>query len=151
MRSYLYHDGIKGMKWGQRRYQNADGTYTELGKKRRQKQMDKLAKKDAQEYARAKMFYGEGAGNRRKLIKATVNERSKDEYYKQAFDKYFSQQDMAKHAEKATAERNRKDAANSAKKTARGVVNFARGNKQYVGAGLFVGLTALTTAGGCAA
>jgi len=103
MRSYLYHDGIKGMKWGQRRYQNADGTYTELGKKRRQKQMDKLAKKDAQEYARAKMFYGEGAGNRRKLIKATVNERSKDEYYKQAFDKYFSQQDMAKHAEKATS------------------------------------------------
>lgn len=32
----LYHHGIKGMKWGIRRYQNADGTLTAAGKKRRQ-------------------------------------------------------------------------------------------------------------------
>ena len=30
----LYHWGIKGMKWGVRRYQNADGTLTDQGKKR---------------------------------------------------------------------------------------------------------------------
>lgn len=30
----LYHWGIKGMKWGVRRYQNADGTLTAAGKKR---------------------------------------------------------------------------------------------------------------------
>lgn len=30
----LYHWGIKGMKWGIRRYQNADGTLTAAGKKR---------------------------------------------------------------------------------------------------------------------
>ena len=30
----LYHHGIKGMKWGVRRYQNADGSYTSAGKKR---------------------------------------------------------------------------------------------------------------------
>lgn len=30
----LYHHGIKGMKWGVRRYQNADGTLTPAGKKR---------------------------------------------------------------------------------------------------------------------
>lgn len=30
----LYHHGIKGMKWGVRRYQNKDGTLTDAGKKR---------------------------------------------------------------------------------------------------------------------
>lgn len=30
----LYHYGIKGQKWGVRRFQNADGSYTEAGKKR---------------------------------------------------------------------------------------------------------------------
>ena len=32
--AYLTHHGIKGMKWGIRRYQNPDGTLTEEGKKR---------------------------------------------------------------------------------------------------------------------
>jgi hypothetical protein len=34
MTNELYHHGIKGQKWGVRRYQNADGTLTSEGKKR---------------------------------------------------------------------------------------------------------------------
>lgn len=34
MDSKLYHSGVKGMKWGIRRYQNADGTLTEEGRAR---------------------------------------------------------------------------------------------------------------------
>lgn len=34
MERYLSHHGIKGMKWGVRRFQNQDGTLTEAGKKR---------------------------------------------------------------------------------------------------------------------
>lgn len=30
----LYHHGVKGMKWGVRRYQNKDGSLTPSGKKR---------------------------------------------------------------------------------------------------------------------
>ena len=29
----LYHSGVKGMKWGVRRYQNSDGTLNDKGKK----------------------------------------------------------------------------------------------------------------------
>ena len=31
---YLAHHGIKGQKWGVRRFQNPDGSYTEEGKRR---------------------------------------------------------------------------------------------------------------------
>lgn len=34
MDRYLRHHGIKGMKWGVRRYQNKDGSLTDKGKKR---------------------------------------------------------------------------------------------------------------------
>lgn len=30
----LYHEGIKGMEWGRRRWQNEDGTFNEAGKER---------------------------------------------------------------------------------------------------------------------
>lgn len=34
MQNVIYHHGIKGQKWGVRRYQNKDGTLTSAGKKR---------------------------------------------------------------------------------------------------------------------
>lgn len=34
MDNRLYHAGVKGQKWGRRRYQNPDGTLTPEGKKR---------------------------------------------------------------------------------------------------------------------
>lgn len=33
MNNEVYHYGVKGMKWGVRRYQNKDGTLTNTGKK----------------------------------------------------------------------------------------------------------------------
>lgn len=37
----LYHHGVKNQKWGERRYQNEDGTRTLLGKERRRQHMTK--------------------------------------------------------------------------------------------------------------
>lgn len=47
---YLAHHGILGMKWGVRRYQNADGSLTALGRKHYNKQMQKAEDRRAKEY-----------------------------------------------------------------------------------------------------
>lgn len=112
-RDYLQHHGVKGMKWGVRRRPEGVSRRT-----------NRAARKDAKEFARAKMFYGEGAGTRRKLIKAKVNSRSKkDPSYEKAFNYHLDNQDMGRHAEKARSERRRKNMASGAKRTARGVKN----------------------------
>ena len=46
----LFHSGIKGMKWGVRRYQNEDGSYTEEGKERYYKKNKKTALQQYREY-----------------------------------------------------------------------------------------------------
>lgn len=116
---YLAHYGVKGMKWGVRKSDRPDGV--SIGTNRE-------ARKDAKEFARAKMFYGEGAGTRRKLIKNTVDAKARrDPSYKKAFDYHLDKQDMSKHAYKARSERRHKDARANAAKTARGIKNLALG------------------------
>lgn len=49
----LYHHGIKGMRWGVRRFQNKDGTLTNAGKKRYDK--DSNPKKEPNTEAQRKI------------------------------------------------------------------------------------------------
>lgn len=122
----LIHYGVKGMHWGVRKSNHLEGV---------SRGTHREARKDAKEFARAKQFYGEGAGTRRKLIKATVEGKSKrSESYKRAFDHHLSSQDTSKHAAKAQAERKRKNVANSTRRGIRGTSHILRGNSQYASA-----------------
>lgn len=121
----IKHHGVKGMRWGVRR-SDVSGI---------PRKTDREASKDAREFARAKQFYGQGAGTRRKLIKATVDGKSaKDPNYKKAFDTHLANQDSSKHAAKAKSERKRKDVSNSARRGVRGASHILRGNSQYASA-----------------
>lgn len=80
---YLEHFGVKGMKWGVRRE----------------------ARRDAKESARAKMYYGEGAGVRRRNINAIVKQKSKDPTYKAEYEKAYAKQDLSKARRSAQRQR----------------------------------------------
>lgn len=115
---FLAHYGVKGMRWGQRKA-SIPGVSARTSRE---------AKKDATEFAKAKMFYGEGAGTRRKLIKAKVESKAnKDPSYKKAFDAHLANQDLGKRASQARGERARKDTVKATAKTARGIKNLALG------------------------
>lgn len=106
---FLEHHGIKGMHWGIR-----NDSRNSVPRK-----TDREARKDAEEFARAKLFFGQGAGTRRKLIKATVEaKKKKDPTYAKAFDAHLANQDLSKHAQKARAERASTDRKDRTKKRA---------------------------------
>lgn len=129
----LAHFGVKGMHWGVRKDDHPGAS----------RATNRAAKKDAQEFARAKMFYGEGAGTRRKLIKAKVESAAKkDPTYKAAFDHHLAQQDLGKHAAKAKSERKRKDVVGGTTKTAKGI------HRQLTGGFGSVSATSAALAGG---
>lgn len=86
--------------------------------------VNKLAARDAAEYARAQVFYGNGAGTRRNLIEYTVR-GNMDRYpgYAEAFDKALDAQDWASHTAAAVRERRRLDLGKTLKRNTRGVLN----------------------------
>ena len=69
----LYHHGIKGMKWGVRRYQNKDGSYTAAGKRRERVKYADEAKSMSDQELRSKIsrmnlekrYYSMSGGNSR--------------------------------------------------------------------------------------
>lgn len=74
----LIHYGIKGQKWGIRRYQNEDGTLTSAGKKRAARQEMKAARKEEKAAIKAeKKDREQAAKNRRSLSNDELASRVK--------------------------------------------------------------------------
>ena len=91
---YLAHWGIKGQKWGIRRYQNPDGSLTEAGKERYGKYVQKLEKKASKESGQgaiARLMTGPDTGeNYKKALRDFRSGFKTDKKYieltKKAFD-----------------------------------------------------------------
>lgn len=86
----LYHHGVKGMKWGVRRYQNADGSLTAKGKKRYSKNeayREKLAGRALKKADTNKKRAEEARYNVRDLKKRGVHSDAYKEWQKEQYDK----------------------------------------------------------------
>lgn len=94
------------------------------------------AARDAHEYARAAMFYGEGAGIRRRLIENSVHAKiNRNPSYERAFEQAMANEDMSKHAKKARTERRRIDTSHAVHKNVRAL---QRGDLSSLSTGLLV-------------
>lgn len=118
---FLEHYGVRGMKWGKSKGRSSSTP----------RKTEREASKDAKETAEAKMFYGEGAGIRRRHINNAVKSKMKDPVYKEAYERNLANQNMAKAGSSARSQRKVRNAKNGAVKTAKGVRHIMNGNNQY--------------------
>lgn len=96
----LYHHGIKGMKWGRRRYQNPDGSLTPAGKKRYDKMSDdKLQKTLYKQVRKARSEQSDWSNQWRADNTIGKNSKAAVEKYKKDFNEHKNS-DAFKQAEK---------------------------------------------------
>lgn len=119
--TYLAHVGVIGMRWGVRR----EG-----------RQLNRMAKKDAKKFAKAKMAYGEGAGIQRRHVKAEITSKSRNPKYKEAFDKQLEVTNMTAATRKAKAWRKGEDAKSQTKRSVKAVARFMTGTSSLAAAGI---------------
>ncbi len=104
----------------------------------------KTAAKDAYRWAYAEMFFGEGAGIRRKHLSVELNQKFMTlPGYREAFDKAFEKLDLAEIAIKAAKERKKLDRGKFISRNVKGLVT---GNKSSLTTAVAVGVTAYTIA-----
>lgn len=91
----LYHHGIKGMKWGVRRYQNKDGGLTYAGRKHLLKEEYKSAKKSAdRQYTKAAETWNKTTN------RGTISNKKADKALDDAADKWAIERKSAKKSYK---------------------------------------------------
>lgn len=76
---YLEHHGIKGQKWGIRRYQNADGTLTEAGKRHYDIKEAKIKARAEKAVARAQVKAAKLAAKTEKLAAKNLKKSTREQ------------------------------------------------------------------------
>lgn len=100
--------------------------------------VSKIAKKDAFDWARAEMFFGAGAGTRRKLLNAAIEDKvAKIPGYVELFEEYYSKQNFADHAIAAAKERKRIDRMVAIKRNGKGLLT---GNRRQMTTAVVTGV-----------
>ena len=117
----LLHWGIKGMKWGVRRYQNKDGTLTPAGKKRYNAEMERLKNEE-------KILKNKEA-TRAKLAKLEAKQKEIDER-KKALDDGSGKKSVTKKTGDES-EPKRKSVKDMSDEELAAVVRRAQLEKQY--------------------
>lgn len=84
---YLAHFGVKGMKWGVRRYQRKDGTLTAAGKRRNKKAESKRAEL-ADNAERMSKYFSRSSKDAAKELERTKKKPAKD------FAKYYDDDEL---------------------------------------------------------
>ena len=97
----LYHHGVKGMRWGVRRYQNKDGSLTEAGQKRQVMRDAKQTKYNARiDKYHADATYNRAAQDIQKITFNSARRKAYDHAFNKAAADYKSASGAYKQAKK---------------------------------------------------
>lgn len=153
----LEHHGIRGMKWGVRRYQNYDGSYTQAGMKRFRKAEEAYDAADKR-YKAAKEAYKSGKKEQQKYIKTIpalprtaehepLGEAAKEWQRKTKFNETFNKNVNGPHTELVNAKLARKKAKRQLEKDYRHLKQDKlgdQGKNLYASGKTITGNTAVT-------
>ena len=119
----LYHWGIKGMKWGVRRYQNEDGSLTAAGKKRYDKMSDNQLQKSLYKQVKKARSQQSDWSNQWN-VSNTIGKNSKA-----VADRY--REDLRKHQSSDEYKKAVKKMNTLDKRAERGEIDLDQYNKEY--------------------